>query len=573
MMNRIGLLTAALALSMSAMLIGCDSPEKMKDIPQEAIPKMEPNPLRLVGKTVEGKLKGSFPAQYFNKKAKLELTPVLVYEGGELVLPSKVFQGEDVAENNTVITSNIGGAFSHEFKFEYKPEMMKSHMEIRYTLYYDGKKLPIERKDKVGIGINETQNLVEILARPTFMPHNFEKEREVTKSAEFNYQIQKSDVVSGQLTREDVKELQNAIAELKTNDKLTFQGLSVSAYASPDGPVALNDDLSKGRGKSSQNWLQAQIKKNKLAADDIKLQELATDWDGFKKAMENSDIEDKDLILRVLSMYSDPDVRNREMHNLGKVFHVVAEKILPKLRRSQMMLSYKQMNRTADEIQAMLADGKLLDLQENEAYYAVEEIEKDNAKKEAYYKQLLEKYPNVRGYNNLACMYILNHKYADAKEQLNKALALDDKNGFVLNNLGVLAMEEGNAEEAEKYFVRATDAGSVVRINLGVCAIKRGAYAAAVDYLTGTNHYNQGLALLLNDRSEAAKNVFNDVKTNNARAYYCLAIIGARTQDEKMLLDNLRTAIQMDASLKTRASKDVEFVKFAQNEVFAGLIK
>ncbi len=572
-MNRIGLLAAALALSMSAMLVGCDSPEKMKDIPQEAIPKMEPNPLRLVGKTVEGKFKGVFPAQYFNKKAKLELTPVLVYEGGELVLPSKVFQGEAVTENNTVINSALGGAFSHEFKFEYKPEMMKSHMEIRYTLYYDGKKLPIERKDKIGIGINETQNLVEVLARPTLMPHNFQKDQEFTKTAGFNYDIQKSDIRSGQLTREDIKELQQAIAELKTNQKLTLQGLTINAYASPDGPVALNDNLSKGRANSSQNWLQGQVKKNKIAAADVKLVEVATDWDGFKKEMEASDIEDKDLILRVLSMYSDPDVRNREMHNLGKVFSVVAEKILPKLRRAQMVLAYKQASRTEDEIQSMLNDGKILELGENEAYYAVEVIEKDNAKKETYYKQLLEKYPNVRAYNNLACIYIINGKYSDAKAQLEKALAMDDKNGYVLNNLGVCAMENGNAEEAEKYFVRATDAGAAVRINLGVCAIKNGQYAAALDYLTGTNHFNQGLALILNERSEAAKNLFNDIKENNARAYYCLAIIGARTEDEKMLLDNLRTAIQMDASLKTRASKDVEFVKFAQNEIFAGLIK
>ena len=187
------------------------------------------------------------------------------------------------------------------------------------------------------------------------------------------------------------------------------------------------------------------------------------------------------------------------------------------------------------------------------------------------YKQMAEKYQSIRAYNNLACIYLMEGKFNDAREQLNKAQAINDKDPHVLNNLGVLAMVEGNAEEAEKYFVRATEAGPAVRANLGACAILRGEYQAAVDYLTGTNVFNQGLALLLTDRNEAAKNVFSDLKT--AKSYYGLAIIGARTQDEKMLLDNLRTAIQMDATYKTRAAKDVEFIKFAQNDVFKGLLK
>lgn len=571
-MNRIGLVAAALALSMSAMLVGCDNPEKMKDVPQEALPKMEPNPLVLVGKTVEGKIKGIFPPKYFNKKAKLELTPVLKYEGGELVLPSKIFQGEDVTENNTVINSDLGGVYSHEFKFDYKPEMMKSTLELRMTLYYKDKKVPFDAAYKLGVGVNVTQNLVQLSAFPIPMPHNFDPSHMSEAAAQFNYRIQQADILSGEFMRDEIKALQKAIQDISENPKATLEKISVKAYASPDGPVALNDNLSKGRGKSAQNWLEAQLKKAKnTSTNAISIDELATDWDGFKTMLEESNIEDKDLILRVLSMYSDPDVRNREMHNIGRVFQVVAEKILPKLRRARMVASYKLEERTKDEIKAMVADGKLLELNENEAFYAVT-LEPDFAKQEELYKQLAEKYSSIRAYNNLASSYLYNGKREEARQMLSKAQAIDDKNPYVLNNLGVLAMLDGNAEEAEKYFTRATDTDKLrVNANLGICAILRGEYEAAVNYLTGTNSFNQGLALLLTDHSEAAKNAFSDIK--DAHSYYGLAIIGARTQDEKMLLDNLRTAIQKDPKFKARAAKDVEFAKFAQNEVFASLIK
>ncbi|MGP1362250.1 MAG: tetratricopeptide repeat protein [Bacteroides sp.] len=571
MMSRISLVAAALALGLSAVLVGCDNPEKMKDIPKEALPKMDPNPLVLVGKTVEGKIKGTFPPKYFNKNAKLELTPVLKYEGRELVLPSKVFQGEKVTENNTVINSDLGGVYSHDFKFEYKPEMMKSTMELRMTLYYKDKKVPFGLDYKLGEGVNETQNLVDLLAAPAWMPHNYVRTRDEQRNALFKYDINRAEIASKEYTEDDIKEFQKALKELNADDRAKLQGFSVKAYASPDGPVALNDNLSKGRGRSSKNWLQEQIIKNKLKVevDAISL-DAAIDWEGFKKSLEESSIEDRDMMLRVLAMSSDPDVRNREMHSLSKIFKEVAVKILPDLRRSEMVANYKFEGRSGEEILKEVANGKLLELPENEAYYAAE-LEKDMSKRESMYKELAGKYNNLRGYNNLACIYLLQGKFADAREQLDKAQALDNKNPFVLNNLGVLAMVDGNAEEAEKYFVRATEAGPAVRANLGACAILRGQYQAAVDYLTGTGIFNHGLALMLTDRNEAAKNVFTDLKT--AKAYYGLAILGARTQDEKMLLDNLRTAIQMDASFKARAAKDVEFIKFIHNDVFASLLK
>lgn len=569
-MKKVKLLMLALAVAGTAMLVGCDNPEKMKTMPQEALPKLDPNPLVLVGTKVDGKITGTFPPKYFHKKAKLELTPVIKYEGGELVLPSKMYQGESITENNAVISYDLGGPYSNEFSFEYKDGMMRSDVELRLSIYVGDKKVPFDEPIKVGVGINTTQLLADLDAQPTMLPHNFQRDRVETKGAQINFAIQKSDIRPGELNKEDVKALQNAIAELGASEKETLKGLTIKAYASPDGPVQLNDNLSKGRGQSTQNWLGNMLGRNKMDKSLASVTEESTDWDGFKTLVEQSDIEDKEMILRVLSMYSDPEVRNREMHNMGKVFTVIAEDILPKLRRAQMEASIEVKGRTDEEIKAMVDEGKIAELSLNEALFAVT-LYPEAAKKAELYNAIAEQNKDIRVYCNLACIYINEGKYAEAKDALAKAAEIDSSNPVLLNNQGVIAMREGKPEEAEKLFVRATDAGEVVKRNLGACAILKGEYAAAVEYLSGTGSFNQGLALMLTDKNDAAKNTFNDLKT--AKAYYGLAILGARTGDEKMVLDNLRNAVQMDSKLKERAKKDVEFIKYAANEVFAGLLK
>lgn len=556
------------------MIVGCNSPEKMKDVPQEALPKLDPNPLVLVGTTVKGTITGKFPPKYFNKKAKLELTPVIVYDGGELVLPSNTYQGESVTDNYSVISHDLGGAYTtKEFSFEYKPEMMRSNVELRLTLSYKDKKVPFDVPYKVGVGINVTQNLAELEARPLLLPHNFTRDRESSAEAQINFAIQRSDLRAGELTKEDVMKLSQTIKELGTNGKEALTSISIRSYASPDGPVDLNENLSKGRGKTAQDWLSKTLRKSKLTDDVIKIDEQSTDWEGFKSMVESSNIEDKELILRVLSMYSDPDVRNREMHNLGKVFQVIAEEILPKLRRSKMVASIAVKGRTDEEIKAIVDAGDIATLGINEALYAVTMYPDLDKKAELYFKvsEMEGASNDVRVLNNLACIYLMQGRDIPAKDLLDRAAAIEATNAVVLNNLGVVEMQGGRPAEAEKLFVRATEAGPIVKANLGACAILKGEWKAAVEYLQGSNTFNQGLALLLVERYDAATNIFNEVKS--ARSYYGLAIIGARNGDEKAVLDNLRTAISMESKLKARAAKDVEFLKFAQNEAFVALTK
>lgn len=559
----------ALLVGLGAMLAGCDNPEKMKDVPQEALPKVSPNPLTLKGSTVDGKVTGQFPPKYFNKSATLELTPVLVYGGQELKLPSRKYQGEKVTDNNPVISYDNGGSYAVDFSFPYDPAMMRSDLELRLTLSYKGKSVPFDEGVKLAPGINVTQLLVENVGEPSLLPHGRGGDEALKQDAQINFAMQKSDIRKGELTSDDIVALKQVLASLTKDDKLTLKNIEIKSYASPDGPVDLNDKLSKSRGTETQKWLGKTLKSSKQDASVVNITESSTDWDGFKQMVQASQIEDKDLILRVLDMYSDPDTRNKEMHNLGKVFQEVAEKILPELRRSSMRANLLRKGLTDEELKAIV-DAKSYDqLSLTDGLY-VATLYDDFMEKAAIYENLMGRFEDVRPANNLAYVYLKQNRLADVPKALDKAVALDPENPAVLNNQGVLALAQGNTEEAARLFARATAAGPEVRANLGVIAITKGNYSQAVDYLAGTDTFNQGLANLLNNNLDAAKNIFT--KLPSGKAAYGLAIIGARNGDEKMIADNLKTAFERDSTLKEWAKKDVEFIRFAQSALVSALL-
>lgn len=559
----------ALLVGLGAMLAGCDNPEKMKDVPQEALPKVSPNPLTLKGSTVDGKVTGQFPPKYFNKSATLELTPVLVYGGQELKLPSRKYQGEKVTDNNPVISYDNGGSYAVDFSFPYDPAMMRSDLELRLTLSYKGKSVTFDEGVKLAPGINVTQLLVENEGEPSLLPHGRGGDEALKQDAQINFAMQKSDIRNGELTSDDIVALKQVLASLTKDDKLTLKNIEIKSYASPDGPVDLNDKLSKSRGTETQKWLGKTLKSSKQDASVVNITESSTDWDGFKQMVQKSQIEDKDLILRVLDMYSDPDTRNKEMHNLGKVFQEVAEKILPELRRSSMRANLLRKGLTDEELKAIVEAKSYDQLSLTDGLY-VATLYDDFMEKAAIYENLMGRFEDVRPANNLAYVYLKQNRLADVPKALDKAVALDPENPAVLNNQGVLALAQGNTEEAARLFTRATAAGPEVKANLGVIAITKGNYSQAVDYLAGTDTFNQGLANLLNNNLDAAKNIFT--KLPSGKAAYGLAIVGARNGDEKMIADNLKTAFERDSKLKEWAKKDVEFIRFAQSALLSALL-
>lgn len=572
-MKRIRFQHLAFIAVAALILSGCGGVEKMKQLPVGVSFKVTPNPLEVHGNKVKATIEGTIPAKYFNKKAIVEVTPVLVYQGGELPLTVKVLQGQDVQANNQVISYDAGGSFKQDIEFDYKDEMFKSDLELRFVITYKDKKIPFDAPQKIGVGVLATYKLVDIDPKPTMMKDNkFVRVVPDKKDGQINFVISKADVRKTELTKDDVKLLQDFIAQSVVDKKKEFKGVAVSAYASPDGPQDLNTKLSVDRGKNTEKWLGDIFKKAKVdpktTGNLVTVQTTAEDWDGFQTLVSGSDIQDKELILRVLSMYSDPAVRQKEIKNLSKVWIVLAEKILPQLRRSKMTANVNLVGYSDEELVNKINTNTYDSLTLEETMYAVGLIG-DAEKKIEVYKKVAEKFNDVRAYNNIAYLYLLKKDVANAKPALEKVASSNEPS--VVNNRGCVALLEGDVDGAEKLFASAANAGPDVKYNLGIIAIIKNQYPAAVEYLGGSDSFNQGLSLLLTGKTDAAKNTFQ--KVDSAKGFYGLAIVGARVSDEAMVLTNLRTALGKDAALKVRAKNDLEFRNYFQNDAFKAIVE
>ena len=564
-----GLKFAIIALA-AVILSACGGVEKMKELPAGFTLKVTPNPMEVHGNKVKATIEGTIPAKYFNKKATVEITPVIVYNGGELTLPVKVLQGEDVQANNQVINYEAGGSWKHDVEFDYKDEMFRCDIELRFVILYKDKKVPFEAPQKIGIGTLATYKLVDIDPKPIMIKDKFVRVTPEQKEAQINFVIQKSDIRKSELTKEELKVLNDFLLAASQTKNKEVKEIKVSAYASPDGPEKLNEKLSQERGKNTDKYLADVFKKAKIKdAKAAKVETTSEDWDGFQKAVQASDVEDKELIIRVLSMYSDPEVREKEIKNLSKVYKVLAEKILPELRRSKLIASVDNIGFSDVTLKYMVENNAYDSLNVEEMLYAATLVSDVNKKIEVYMKAG-EKFNCPRGYNNAAYLHLMNKDAAAAKAALDKIPA-DQKIPAVTNNRGCVALLEGNYDEAEKLFTEAADAGNEVKYNLGIIAILKNQYPAAAEYFAGTDSFNQGLALLLNGKVDAAKNTFAKVET--AKGYYGRAIVGARMSEEATVLDNLRTAIGKDANLKDRAKNDVEFRNYFENEAFKAIFQ
>ncbi|HZJ74777.1 MAG TPA: hypothetical protein VFC87_08230, partial [Perlabentimonas sp.] len=433
--------------------------------------------------------------------------------------------------------------------------------------------IPFDEPHKIGVGVIATSKLVDLTPKAIMLKDKFQRIIPKNQEAQINYVVNRSNVRRSELTKDDIKTLQDFIGETAEDERQEFKGVEISAYASPEGPQSFNEQLSKARGKSAENWLSGVFKKSKIekeSDDFVSVETTAEDWAGFQKLVQESDIQDKELILRVLSMHSDPDVREKEIRNMSKVFLVLQEKILPELRRSKMVANVELIGYSDDELLEMVENNDIDDLNVEEMLYAAS-ICGDNDTKLSIYTKAADVHKDVRAYNNKGYINLNNDNLAEAKNAFNAASSIDPNNAAVKNNLGCIAMHEGDIDKAQSLFVEASNAGPEVKYNLGGIAIVKNQYPAAVEYLAGTDSFNQGLAMLLTNKNDAAKNTFQ--KVDEAKAYYGLAIVGARIGDEQMVLNNLRTAIGKDASLKNRALKDMEFRNYLQNEAFKAIVQ
>jgi len=565
-----------LTLGVAAIVLSsCGGLSKMVDNSSTVKYVVTPSPLETHGGQVDVTIKTTFPEKYFNKKAVVVVTPVLKYEGGQTEFESTTLQGESVEGNDKVIPYT-GGDYSTTGKVAYVPEMLKSELVIEMSARIKDKDPVSIPGIKIASGVIATSTLVRVDPMTIMMGDNFKRVTSEAYDAEILYVINKYDVRNSELSKAEIKAFQDNITKASKDSNIQVKGAKISSYASPDGEYDLNEKLSGNRGTSAERYLARQLKQLKIEGYDVegflKSVQTAEDWDGFKKLMEGSDIKDKELILRVLSMYSDPAVREKEIKNMAQAFEEIKVQILPPLRRSQLAVNVDRIGYSDEELIA-LAQSNIDALNLEEVLHAAA-LTNDVNEKLMIYQAAAAKFPDdVRAKNNVGYMLMQMGKLDEAKAAFQEAQAIQD-NDAVKNNLGAVALAEGDLAAAEKLFNSTSGGGDVVNYNLGIIKIKQGNYSAAVSYFGSKPSFNAALAQLLNGDVDKCLSTLGELgDVDDAMVYYLKAVAGARGSKEEVLINNLRKAIEKDAALKAYAKKDAEFLKYAANEAFAGILE
>lgn len=562
-------------LSLAAILMaGCSGLNKMKKNSNLVTYEVTPKVLEAHGGQVEVTIKGSYPQKYFDKKTILEITPVLVYDGGETPYAVVKTQGESVTENNQSISNAAGGKFTYTAKVPYKDAMKISQLFVRVKGKRGSTSVDFEPY-KIADGVIATSTLAENHVRPILMTDKYVRIIPESQLADINYLINQADLRSTELKAEDIVLLKEYIKKVSEDPTLQAKSLEISSYASPDGKLDLNEKLSGQRGGTAEKFIKKEIEKIEAAkaAGFVNAKTTAEDWNGFKTELEKSSVQDKDLILRVLSMYSDPEVREREIRNMTAAFEVLKTDILPKLRRSQFNLVVDKVGRSDEQILAQFkSDPSTLSLEE--LLYAGA-LTQDMNEKLAVYQKTAELFPKcIRAANNIGYCYILLGKADEAIAALETAKAINN-NDVVKNNIGFAYMLKGDDAKAEEYFNSMTTATAESKFGLGILATKKGQYDAAVNYFGGESSPDLALALLLKGDVNKAKVTLESLKElcKCGKPSYLKAICGARLDDRNYAFDNLREAIGLKADWKAYAKTDLEFAKYFNDDTFKSIVQ
>ena len=531
---------------------------------------VNPSPLVLKGGKVDAAITGTFPQKKFAKKGVLTVTPVLKYAGKEALGEPVSYVGEKAKENGKTVSYKNGGTYSQTCSFDYVPEMRVSELYLRFEAKV-GKKV-IEIPDvKIADGVVTTPELAEAKDNKTAgTPDKFQRVIQELTEADIKFLIQSAELRSSETKSESVKALQAAIKDAKANEKKEISKIEVSGYASPDGGMDLNEKLAQNRQKAAANFLKKDLKKNKVA-NGVEANITAEDWEGFQKAMENSNMQDKDLVLRVLSMYSDPEEREAQIKNLSSVYGTIAEEILPALRRSRLILTTDLIGKSDDEIRE-IAKNDPAQLSVEELLYAAT-LTNDKAEKKALYQKAAELYNDYRAYNSLGQLYFEEGNIAEARRCYAKALDIQPNDPDVNYNAGVAALADNDLDKAEEYLGKAAGTKANLNAALGTLYTKKGDYAAAKKAYGETATNNAAVQQILDEDYAAAAKTLANVKEPNATTAYLKAVVGARTNDKAAVIENLKAAVAQDAKLKARAAQDIEFAKFAEDAEFQAIVK
>lgn len=548
-----------------ALLASCN-----KTLPNPEQLSVNPNPLVKVGNKVDAEIVGTFPEKKFAKKGVLVVTPVLKFEGQEVLGEPVTYVGEKAKENGKTVNYKEGGKYRQSCSFDYVPAMRKSELYLRFEAKIGNKTIEVPDL-KIADGVIATDELADARDnKSATTPDKFQRVIQELTEADIKFLIQSAELRSKETKSDEVKALKAAIKDANDAERKEINKIEVSGYASPDGGMDLNEKLAQNRQKAAAKFLQKDLKKNKINTA-IESNITAEDWAGFQKAMENSNMQDKDLVLRVLSMYSDPEEREAQIKNLSSVYGTIAEEILPALRRSRLILTTDLIGKSDDEIRE-LAKNDPTQLSVEELLYAAT-LTDNKAEKALIYQKAIDQYNDFRAWNSLGQIYLEAGEIADARRCFDKALEIQPNDPDVNYNAGLAAMADGDLEKAEEFLGKAAGTKGNLNAALGTLYTKKGDYAAAKNAY-GQNATNNAAVqqILSEDYAGAAKTLAN-VKEPNATTAYLKAVVAARTNDKSAVLENLKSAIAQDASLKARAAQDIEFAKFAEEAEFQAIVK
>ncbi|MGN0057548.1 MAG: tetratricopeptide repeat protein [Phocaeicola plebeius] len=523
-----------------------------------------PEVLEAVGGKVPVTITGKFPEKYFKKNATVEVTPVLRWDGGEAKGQPASFQGEKVQGNDQTISYKMGGTYTMKASFDYVPEMAKSELYLDFKIKRGSKEYTIPSV-KIADGVIATSELPTVnSANAALAPDAFQRIIKQAQEAQIMFLIQQANLRASELKSEDLKDFHKKVAEVNGDTKnFKLNNIEVSAYASPDGGVKLNTGLAEQRQNNTEKYLNKELKKGKIDTE-VDTKYTAQDWEGFQSLVSKSNIQDKDLILRVLSMYSDPEQRETEIKNISSVYKTLADEILPQLRRARLTANYDIIGRSDEEInEAFNTDAKVLSVEE--LLYAAT-LTNDKARQQAIYKKTTELFPNdFRAYNNLGMLAYAAGDKAAAENYFKQAAAKSANAPEVNTNLGLIELVKGNVANAETYLSKSTGANTANEA-LGNLYIKQGQYDRAVNAFADTKTNSAALAQILAKDYNKAKNTLAAVPTPDAYTDYLMAIVGARTNNADLVKSSMAKVAQKDAALAAHAQVDREFAKYA-NEI------
>lgn len=525
-----------------------------------------PTPLETVGEMVPGTVKGSLPPKFMVKNAKVTATPVIQWATGfgttgEVSAQPVIFQGEDVRANGQVVNYSNGGMVSIPFSMQYLPEMAKSDLFLDFSVDQNGKIYTLPRV-KVGEGVIATSTLASAkTVRPAVAKDNFQKVISEKYTADIHFLINQANIRANQTDKADYIDLNKKLMEANKAANQEIAGITINSYASPEGSLEFNTALAEKREANTTKLMENQLKKDKITEfGELTASFTPEDWEGFERLVEKSNIQDKDLIISVLKLYPDPVEREREIRNLSSVFNELADQILPQLRYSRVMATINTLGKSDQEL-VDLFNKDPQKLTEEEILY-IATLTDDNLKKMEVYNTAAElNSKDYRTFNNLGMTQYIAGDYEGAQANFEHAHRLNPSAKEPEMNLGLISMLNHDYQKANEQFGAAAGVPETADA-MGVYYLAQGDLQKAIRTFGDQKTNNAALAQILNKNYTEARDILGAIKTPDATTYYLSAILGARTNNQNMVINNLRQAVKLDKDLLKRAQSDLEFANY-----------